>query len=255
MKTRALSYLRYATTLFPSSHYALLSLFLFIGLELLFVVHRWLFLLLFILLAILIIGIILIRHEEGEQFHITQTILPTLAAFGFVAFAVYLPITAFIHVYFLLCAIAFFFILKHGAKQAWPTWNAIISIAVLCTVIAPIIGWRFTLYTPVWIIILLIFPAIALMAFQSLLRYTDNTAQAGLVALVLAFVLSQLTWLLQFTPLHFVVQSGCIIAVYYGAMHVITATYEGVLHKRATIEYVAVSVAAILLLLLTARWS
>ncbi len=255
MKTRILAALQSTATLFPSSHYALLSLFLFIGLELLFVVHQWFFLLLFILLAVLSIGIILIRSEEGEQFHPTQTILPTLAGFGFAAFAVYLPLTAFIHVYFVLCAIAFFFILKYGAKQAWPTWNAIISVAVLCTVIAPIIGWRFTLYTPVWIVILLIFPAIALMALQSLLRYTTNIADAGLVALIVAFVLSELTWLLQFLPLHFIVQSGCIIAAYYGIMQITTAAYEGTLNRRLAIEYTVVGAIATALLLLTARWS
>ncbi len=241
--------------IFPSSHYALLSLFLFIGLELLFIVHRWLFLLLLILLAILIIGIFLIRSEEGEQFHITQTILPTLAAFGFVAFAVYLPLTAFIHVYFFLCAVAFFFIIKYGAKQAWPTWNAIISVAVLTTVIAPIIGWRFIFYTPVWAIILILFPAIALMAFQSLLRYIPTTAEAGLVSLIIAFVLSELTWILQFLPLHFVVQSGCIVTAYYGILQIITASYEGTLTRRFALEYGFVGTLAMLLLLLTAKWS
>lgn len=255
MLKRALHILRSAATLFPSSHYVLLSLFLFIGLELLFVVHQWLFILLFILLTVLIVGIFLIRHEEGEQFHPTQTILPTLAAFGFAAFAVYLPLTAFIHMYFLLCAVAFFFILKYGAKQAWPTWNAIISVAVLTTVIAPIIGWRFTLYTPVWIILLLVFPAIACMAFQSLLRYTNNAAEAGLISLIIAFVLSELTWLLQFLPLHFVVQSGCIVAAYYGIMQTITAAYDGILNRKLAIEYGVVGTIATALLLLTARWS
>lgn len=255
MNYRVLSIVRSITTLFPSSHYALLSLFLFIGLELLFVVHRWLFVLLFILLAILAIGIILIRTEEGDQFHPTQMILPSLAAFGFAAFAIYLPLTAFIHLYFIMCAVAFFCILKYGAKQAWPTWNAIISIAVLSTVIAPIIGWRFTLYTPVWLVLLLLFPAIALMAFQSLLRYTPNVGEAGLISLIIAFVLSQMTWVLQFLPLHFVVQSGCIVTAYYGLLQVVSAAYEGTLTRKLAIEYGIVGSIAILLLLLTARWT
>lgn len=255
MKIRPLDLLQSASHIIPSSHYALLSVFLFIGLELLFIVHRWLFVLLFILLAILSIGIILIRREEGEQFHPTQIILPTLAAFGFAAFAVYLPLTAFIHVYFILCSIAFFFILKYGAKQAWPTWNTIISVAVLSTVIAPIIGWRFTLYTPVWLILVLLFPAIGLMAFQTLVRYTPRTAESAMLALVVAFVLSEMTWVLQFLPLHFVVQTGCIVAAYYGAMHVLTSAYEGRLKRSSAIEYIVVSGIGILLLLITARWS
>lgn len=255
MNSRIRNIVSSAKTIFPSSHHALLSLFLFVGLESLFLVHRWLFLLLFILLAILATGIILIRAEEGEQFHPTQTILPTLAAFGFAAFVVYLPLTASVHLYFILCAVAFFFIVKYGAKQAWPTWNAIISVAVLFTVIAPIIGWRFTLYTPVWAVILLTFIAISLMAFQSLVRYTTQLAEAGLVALIIAFVLSEITWALQFLPLHFVVQSGCIVTAYYGIMHCITSAYEGTFSRRSAIEYGIVSVIATILLLLTARWS
>jgi hypothetical protein len=255
MKTTAITLLRSAGALFPSSHYALLSLFFFIGLELLFIVHRWLPLLLFILLAILVFGIILIRSEEGDQFHPTQTILPTLAAFGFTAFAVYLPLTAFIHIYFFLCAGAFFFILKYGAKQAWPTWNSIISVAVLYAVVAPIIGWRFTLYTPVWMILLLVFPTIALMALQSLLRYTKTITDAGLIALIVAFILSELTWVLQFLPLHFVVQSGCIVAAYYGIIQITTMAYEQKITPKLLLEYGIVSILATSLLLLTARWS
>jgi hypothetical protein len=255
MDTRALSSLRVLLRTFPSSHYALLSLFLFIGLELLFIVHRWLPLLLSILLAVLIMGIILIRSEEGDQFHPTQTILPTIAAFGFAALAVYLPLTFFIHIYFILCATAFFFILKYGAKQAWPTWNTVISLAVLTTAVAPIIGWRFTLYSPVWAMIALLFPVIALMAFQSLLRYTPRMSEAGFIALAIAFVLSEFIWVLQFLPLHFIVQTGCVVAVYYTILHSITGVYEKSMNRQRALEYAVVGAIALALLLFTARWS
>ncbi len=255
MNTRIGPLIKSLLTLFPSSHYALLSLFLFIGLELLFVIHRWLFLLFFIFLAILIIGIALIRSEEGKHFHPTQMILPALAAFGFGALAIYLPITGYLHAYFFVCAVLFFFILKYGAKKAFPTWNMTISLAVLFTVIVPAIGWRFTLYTPVWVMLGLLFPIITLMAFQSLLRYTRTTGEAGIVALTLGFILTETAWILQFLSLHFIVQAGFIVALYHTAMQLVLLSIEGRITRRTIIEHSLVGIAAIALLVATANWS
>ncbi|MDA1168800.1 MAG: hypothetical protein O3A36_00490 [bacterium] len=255
MNTRVGPMVKSLVYLFPSSHYVLLSLFLFIGLELLFVIHNWLFLLFFIFLAILIIGIFLIRSEEGKQFHPTQTILPTLAALGFAALAIYLPLTAYLHIYFLLCVILFFYILKHGAKQAYPTWNMVISLAVLFAVIAPAIGWRFTLYTPVWTTLALIFPLISLVAFQTLLRYTKTPGEAGIIALSLGFTLAQVVWILQFLPLHFIVQAGLIVALYHIATQLVILVIERNISRRSIIEYSLVGIGAIVILATTAYWS
>jgi len=255
MNTRVGPMVKSLVYLFPSSHYMLLSLFLFVGLELLFIIHRWLFLLFFIFLAILIIGIFLIRSEEGEHFHPTQTILPALAALGFGALAIYLPLTMFLHVYFFICALLFFYILKHGAKQAFPTWNMVISLAVLFTVIAPAIGWRFTLYTPVWITLALVFPLISLVAFQSLLRYTKTLGEAGIISLSIGFVLSQVIWILQFLPLHFIVQAGFIVTLYYVTIQLVILAIEQKLNRRSIIEYCLVGSGATLLLATTAYWS
>ena len=255
MNTRVGPLVKSLVYLFPSSHYVLLSLFLFIGLELLFVLHAWLFVLFFLFLAILITGIFLIRSEEGKHFHITQTILPTLAALGFAAFAIYLPISFYLHIYFIICAILFFFILKNGAKHAFPTWNMVISLAVLFTVIAPVIGWRFTLYTPVWVMLAIIFPLMSLVAFQSLLRYTKTPGEASIIALSLGFTLAQVVWILQFLPLHFIVQAGFIVTLYYIASQLSILAIEHKLTRRLIGEYGLVGAGAILLLATTAYWS
>lgn len=255
MNTRIGPLLKSLFTLFPSSHYALLSLFLFVGLELLFVIHRWLFLLIFIFLAILIIGIFLIKSEEGEWFHPTQTILPALAAFGFAGLAIYLPMTGFLHLYFIGCALLFFYILKYGAKQAFPTWNMVISLAVLFAVIVPVIGWRFTLYSPVWIMLALLFPIITLMSFQSLLRYTQTAGEAGMIALSLGFVLTEIAWVLQFLPLHFIVQAGFLVAMYHTITQLAILQIERHLNRKTVIEYSLVGLGAVILLVATAHWS
>jgi hypothetical protein len=255
MDTRIGPLLRSITRIFPSSHYAILSLFLFIGLELLFVIHRWLFLLLFLLLGILVIGVFLIRSEEGAQFHSTQTILPTLAAFGFAGLAVYLPVTALLHVYFIACAIVFFTILKYGAKQAWPTWNMVISLTVLFAALVPTIGWRFLFYAPVWGMLALIFVIVTLLSFQSFLRYVQSTSEAGLIALALGFTLTEIAWILQFLPLHFIVQAGFLVATYYTTSQLATIAIEKNIERKTIIEYGLVGGGAIILLVLTANWS
>lgn len=241
--------------IFPSSHYALLSLFYLIGTELWFWLSRWPVVLFFIILAVLIIGIILIRSEEGTLFHPTQAILPTLAAFGFTAFAIYLPQTFFLHMYFIDCAIIFFYILKYGAKQAWPTWNLAISLVVLFACVAAIIGWRFYLYTPVGYIIVLLFPIISLTAFQSLVRYTQSLYETALLSLALALVLTETTWILQFLPMNFIVQAGFIMSLYYASLQIITASYERRLTYRLILELAIAGTIGIVFLLTTAHWS
>lgn len=240
---------------FPSSHYALLSLFYFIGLELWLAFRQWPVILFCIILAVLIIGSILIRAEEGDRFHPTQIILPTLASFGFTAFAIYLPISILIHVYFMVCAFIFFWILKYGAKQSWPTWNMAISLVVLFACIAPVIGWRFYLYSSVGSAIAILFPIIAFMSFQSLVRYERSRYETALLSLTVAFVLTELVWVLQFLPLHFIVQTGIIVSLYYGCMQIIAAFMESRLTKKLLIELIVAAIVGITLLLLTAHWA
>ncbi|HSX24725.1 MAG TPA: hypothetical protein VLG69_02040 [Candidatus Andersenbacteria bacterium] len=240
--------------LFPSSHYALLSLFYFIGMEVWFALSAWPVVLFFIILAVLIIGIVLIRSEEGDRFHPTQAILPTLASFGFTAFAIYLPQSIFLHVYFIGCASIFFFILKYGAKQAWPTWNTAISHVVLFVCLAAVIGWRFYFYSPVGYILAILFPIIVLMAFQSLVRYARSMVETLLLSLAIALVLIEIIWILQFLPLHFIVEAGFIVSLYYATVQIITAMYEGKLSRTLLIELSLAGTVGAIILLSTAHW-
>src|SRR5690348_11591094 len=131
----------------PTSHYALLSFFFFASMEVIFVFHRLIPLLALAFFAILVIGIILIRIEEGGRFHPTQMILPTLTILGLVGFALFLTFNLSLHIYFVLAALLFFSVMKFGAKQAYPTWNCVISHIVLFVSVATVLGWRFNLYS------------------------------------------------------------------------------------------------------------
>lgn len=240
--------------IFPSSHYALLAIFFLLGLEIIFAWHSFIPLLILAVLLILFIGIVLVRAEEGGRFHPTQVILPTLAAVGLTGFALFLPTTQYLHLYFLGCALVFFYVLKYGAKQAYPTWNWVISLAVLFVCLASLLGWRFHLYIPVLFVIASVFMIFFFISLQSFQRLVPTTSEALLLSLSAAFVLTELTWVLQFLPLYYLVQTGVLTAIYYVMFHLITATYEGGVKKRDIVEYMVIGGVALLMILATARW-
>ncbi|MEX1112484.1 MAG: hypothetical protein WEC84_03405 [Candidatus Andersenbacteria bacterium] len=238
----------------PSSHYALLALFFFAGLEVVLALHRWIFVVITVVLAITVLGVILIRTEEEGEFHPSQAILPTFAALGLTSFSLFVPATLWIHFYFIGSAIVFFFLLKHGAKQAYPTWNWMISLIILYVLLASILGWRFNLYVPVIFILILSSFSILLLSFQSLLRYTRRQSEAWLIALSIAFVLTEVIWVLQFLPFHFFIQTGVVTALYYVIFQLAAMSYEKKLERKDILEYIAVGTVALLMLLFTARW-
>lgn len=241
-------------SLFPSSHYALLAAFFLAGLEVIFALHQFIILLVIGLLALLFLGIVLVRAEEGGKFHPTQTILPALAALGLTGFALFLPTTQYLHLYFVGSAVVFFYVLKYGAKQAYPTWNWVISLAVLFVCLASFLGWRFHLYIPIIFVVGSIFLTFFLISVQSLQRLVSSTSEALLLSLSAAFVLTELAWVLQFLPLYYLVQTGVLVAVYYVMFHLVTAAYEGGVKSRDVVEYIIIGSVALLMILATARW-
>jgi len=243
------------TYVYPSSHYALLSLFFFAGMEVSVALRRWVVLIISIILAVTVVGIILIRAEEGKKFHPTQTILPALAAFSTAAFALFLPTGLVLHAYFVATSILFFYILKHGAKQAYPTWNWVISMVVVFATLAAILGWRFNIYLPVIFVLALVFASTVLLSLQSMVRYAQWLAEAWLISLSVGLAVTELVWVLQFLPLHFMVQAGVAVTVFYVISQLITTSYERQLSRTDFYEYLGLGAATLLILLSTARWT
>lgn len=236
------------------SHYALLSLFFFSGLEVAFAIQRLVYVVLLALVAIVIAGVFVIRYEEYGRFSPYQAILPSLAVAGLSAFALFLPVVWWLHMYLLAAAICLYFVLKHGAKQAYPTWNTGVSLITLFVCAATILGARFHFYIPIPALIGTCFVIINLIAVQFLLRYTNTTAEAWLLATVISLVIAQVVWVLQFLPLHYLVQSGIVLTLYYVATQLTATAYEQKVTRKDVIEYLAFGGIAALALLLTARW-
>ncbi|MGH9858165.1 MAG: DUF5656 family protein [Acidobacteriota bacterium] len=237
----------------PTSHYALLALFFLAGLELSYAFQNWFVLAAVLLLVVVTVGIILIRIEERGAFQLVQIILPLMAAAGLTLFALYLP-TPLLHAYFIVSSFIFYFVLKHAARQAYPTWNWIISLVILFVSIASLLGWRFHFYAPPLFVLALFFAIVFLMAFQSFVRYLRQRSEAALVAACFALVLTEVVWVLQFFPLHYMVQAGILITLYYVMFQLLTQSFADRLERRDIIEYMLVGGVTLSLLLVTAQW-
>src|SRR5690349_24376956 len=122
--------------------------------------------------------------------------------------------------------------MKFGAKQAYPTWNWVISHIVLFVSVATVLGWRFNLYSSITVTVAIVFAIFCLISLQSLQRLTTSIWEATLLALAVAFVLTEATWTLQFLPLHFLVQAGFLVIIYYVLFHLATVSYERPLRRQ-----------------------
>lgn len=240
--------------IFPSSHYALVSLLFVFGLEVIYGFHHWILLLVSILFAAVAIGIIIIRSEEGPHFHPTQIILPILAVAGLLGYSLFLTANIWLHLFFILAGFFLFFLLKHGARSAYPTWNWILSHVVLFLNLAVIFGWRYHLYIPILAVLTAGLFIIFFISLQSLQRLSPSLLDASLLSLAISFVLTQVTWLLLFLPLHFIVQAGIIVVLYYTIFHIVSNLYEHGWQRRSIIEYMAIGGGGLLLVLFTAQW-
>lgn len=238
----------------PASHYVLLALFFFVGLELIFIIHHWIIILLAAILLLVACGIVLVRLEEGQQFDFTQIILLMVAAVGLTSFGLLLPTSPLLHLYFALAAIVFFILLNHASRLAYPTWNWAISTLIYFLNVATFLGWRFYLYSSIPIVLMLVFIVSWLISWQALRRATARVSDALLPALGIALVLTELAWVLQFMPLFYLVQAGILVVAYYVSFNLLTISQQRRLEGQDFAEYGTVAVLALFIILVTAQW-
>lgn len=233
----------------------LLSLLFFAGLEVAFAFQRYVIVFLVILFGLITIGVLMVRREESEDFHPTQAILPVLAAVGLTALALFLPVTPLLHLYFAIASLLLYCLLMFGARQAYPTWNWGLSALTLFVDVAAILGWHFHLARSLLATLILVWLTSWLLSWQAVRRIPGAAAEALLLALSMSFVLTELAWVLQFTPLHFLVQAGVVLVAYYLLFQVLSRSFERRLTRGDVIEYTVVGVLAFVILLVTAQWT
>lgn len=241
--------------LFPASHYILLSTLFVVGLELIYTWQRWVIAIAVIVVAVVALGVILLSFEEKRAFRFIHCILPILATTGLVGFGFLLPTTPVLHLYIVTAGFILFFLLRHGAREAYPLWNWTLSLVIFFLNVAFILGLRFHLYTPILLVLVLILGVSALMSLQALRRVASAAAELVLPTLTMAFVLAEVTWVLQFLPSHYLVQAGVLTILYYVIFNLISLSYTRKLLRRDIIEYIGIGVVAFLLILVSARWT
>lgn len=238
----------------PSSHQVLLSLLFFAGLEVAFAFQQYVVIFLVVLFGLITVGVLFVRRDESEDFHPTQVILPVLAACGVAAFALFLPVSPVLHLYFAGAGLLLYLLLKFGAKQAYPNWNWGLSLLTLFVDVAAVLGWHFHLARSLLVTLLLTWLITWLLAWQAVRRIPGGKTEALVLALAVAFGLTEIAWVLQFTPLHFLVQAGVVLIAYYLMFQALARSFERRLTRADVIEYTLVGTLACAILLTTARW-
>lgn len=238
----------------PGYHYVLLALFFFGGLELIFFIHRFIPLLTGGLTMVVVAGVALLKAEEGVRFRIASFVLPALAVSGAVSFSLFLPVTALVHLFMALSALLFYFLLTWGAREAYPTWNWTLAIALFFLNAASVLGWRYYLYAPILALLFLIALVSALTLWQSWRRLSAPPGQAVAVAAAGALVLTEAAWVLQFLPLHYLIQAGVLTTFYYLIFNLTRISAERSLRRQDLFEYGMVGGLALFIVLVLARW-
>lgn len=240
------------------SHYALLAALFGIGLELVFAFPQQIFIFIPVLLALIIIGMLLLRWEEARAWQPIQLILPAIAALGLTSLSLFIPTGGLmLHGYFLACTFILYFLLRQGAKQAYPTWNWIISLIVLLVTLTSLLSWHWYIALPNVAVLAGTFLITSLIAFQSLARlpYAKLADKEPLViSLSLGLVLTQLAWALQFLPAQPILQAATILAGYYVLFHLLTISFERRVAASDFIEYGAIATAAMVGVFIFIRW-
>jgi hypothetical protein len=242
------------TNFLPSSHYVLLAITFAVGLEMIFALQRWVILVAVLVVVAVIVGVVIVITEEKRKFVPTQTILPILATVGLSGFAFFLPTTPILHLYIMTAAVILFFLLKHGARQAYPIWNWGISLVVYFLNVAFVLGLRFYLYIPVVFLLFIVAVISFLMSLQALRRIATGINEVVLPSLAMGLVLTEITWTLQFLPSHHLIQGGILTTFYYVFFHLVSLSYAKKLTRRDIIEYVAIGTVALGVIIISARW-
>jgi hypothetical protein len=120
--------------------------------------------------------------------------------------------------------------------------------------LAVIFGLRYHLYIALVWILGLVFGVILLASLQSLHRVTKDWVETWLPSLGLAVAVTQLGWVMQFWPLHYVVQAGVAVVAYYVVFNLLSISFERKLSRADMIEYGAVGGLGLIILLFTANW-
>jgi|GEM_PF-1858993 hypothetical protein len=240
-------------SLFPASHYVLLALIYVVGLELLFALQRWVFLVVIAVITVVTIGVVLVSYEEKGRFSLSNILLPILATIGLTGFAFFLPTSIVLHLYIATAGFVLFFLLKHGARKAYPIWNWLISLLIFFLNIAFVTGLRFHLYTPIIAILFAIFLISALISWQSLRRIASGS-EIVVPVLMMAFALTEIAWTLQFMPSHYLLQAGILTSIYYIMFNLVGVSLKRKPLKQDIYEYLSVGLVGIIILLITARW-
>jgi len=205
-----------------------------------------------------------IRVSERETGVWNFIILPFSFTIGLIIFSVMVPSRAVVQILFFLDLFFLYIYFKHVyyylAKSSFYKKFALENISaygnflVVFLFFSSIYGLQSFLNISVWILMIIVVIVSAVVVYQVIWINKIDMRQGSFYVILACLVLVETAWALSFLPLSFYLL-GLILAIcYYMLIGIIRFHLIGNLNRRLVKLYLASGFAAILLVLLTARW-
>jgi hypothetical protein len=139
--------------------------------------------------------------------------------------------------------------------REYPTWSTIFAAIIFFYATAASAGLFFHLYTPLPAILLLNAAVAAMLVWHALSATIPALTERMLVAGVISLIVAELTWTLAFWPVSYLVSGGVIFVIFYFLLSVLQNVTAGTATKASLRTSALVALSALLLILVTARWT
>jgi hypothetical protein len=172
------------------------------------------------------------------------------------ALALLLPSNGFIHVYFMVIAGLFGWWLKMGARvQRIPIVNDTVTQFLLLLDVGLVLSWEFVLSGPDMLAMSLIWIIAAALSWQAWSGTGNSSGLALVTSLSMALVLTELSWLLLYWPIHWLAAAGIIATAYYVCFHLVSRSFKGSIGWGIATEYGLVGTLAVSIILWINQWT
>jgi len=205
-------------------------------------------------LLCLLVDFLLYRKELRHFFDLTFLLYPLFWITASLGIMALIPDGFWRVIFALLLAMGFWKLqLELGPFVSSPALDNLFFLSVMGIFLAV---WAVDFYfTPGWWIILTSVFLLAWLFFWTSFFATDAGVNAKLVySMILAFLLTQVTWAMLFLPFHFFTMSLILSGVFYVFWHIVRFYLQKTLTREKIIFYVAFAAGVEILALLTTAW-
>ncbi|MFH1523149.1 MAG: hypothetical protein ABIE43_05035 [Patescibacteria group bacterium] len=203
-------------------------------------------------------------NQGGRKFYLSATVQPALFLTTLAFYSVLISNKIVIQSLFLANSFFIYFYLRnfyyyifkpnYYKSQILENISSYGNFLIIFFLSSFTFGLQSFLNIPIWILITIILPIIALVIYNVMWINKINFKIGFIYILVSCLILTEISWSLSFLPLNYNI-SGLVLAIcYYVIVGLIRYYLRGDLNKRIVKFYLSFGLISISLILLTARW-